>query len=137
MNCQYCGKVFHRDYNLRREDKYWPDWDNDSDECSSPKKFRDDDEASISSNESVETHASYDDVDDTSKDTESSIGTENSFEEEIDPWTTLINDAVSKDREQYDEILHALLIEGHDESEAKEEALATCFPKEFGRCLYG
>ena len=100
MNCQYCGKVFHRDYNLRRhEDKYWPNRDNDGDECFSPKKFRDDDEASISSNESVETHASYDDDDDTSKDTKSSIGTENSFEEEIDPWTTLINDAVSKDRE--------------------------------------
>ena len=114
---QYCGKVFHGDYNLRRrEDKYCPNRDNDWDECSSPKKFRDDDEASISPNESMETHASYDDDDETSKDTESSIRTENSFEEEIDPWTTLINDAVSKDREQCNEILRALLIEGHDES---------------------
>ena len=37
-------------------------------------------------------------------------------EEEIDPWTTctLINDAASGVREQYEKILQALLIEGYD-----------------------
>ena len=64
MNCQYCRKIFASDYNLRRhEDEYCPDRDNDGKECSPPKKPRDADEASISSNESMGTHASHDDDD--------------------------------------------------------------------------
>ena len=59
---------------------------------------------------------------------QSSITTENSSEEEIDPWSTLINDAASKVQDQYDDILQALLMEGHDESEAKEEAFAQILP---------
>ena len=57
-----------------------------------------------------------------SEEEQSSIPTEDSSEEEIDPWSTLINDAASKVRDQYDDILQALLMEGHDESEAKQEA---------------
>ena len=60
---------------------------------------------------------------------------QNSSEEEIDPWSTLINDAASKVRDQYDDILQALLIEGHDESEAKQEAFEKILPvfqKELG-----
>ena len=49
-----------------------------------------------------------------SEEEQSSSTTENSYEEEIDPWTTLINDAASKVREQYEKILQALLIEGYD-----------------------
>ena len=49
---------------------------------------------------------------------------ENSSREEIDPWSTLINDAASKVRDQYDDILQALLMEGHDKNEAKQEAFA-------------
>ena len=70
-----------------------------------------------------------------SEDEQSSITTENSSEEELEPWTTLINDASSKVRDQYDDILQALLMEGHDESEAKEEAFAQILPvfqKELG-----
>ena len=63
-----------------------------------------------------------------SEDEQISITTENSSEEEIDPWTTLINDAASKIRDQYDDILQALLKEGHHESEAKEEAFAQILP---------
>ena len=63
-----------------------------------------------------------------SEDEQSSITTENSSEEELDPWTTLINDASSKVRDQYDDILQALLMEGHDESEAKQEAFAQILP---------
>ena len=63
-----------------------------------------------------------------SEDEQSSITTENSSDEELDPWTTLINDAASKVRDQYDDILEALLMEGHDESEAKEEAFAKILP---------
>ena len=115
MNCQYCGKIFRRDYNLRRhEDEYCSDRD-DGRECSPPKKSRDADEASISSNESMGTHASHDDVDEDTED-ESSSG--NSSDEENDPWTTLINEAVSKVWDQYKEILQELLMEGHDESKA-------------------
>ena len=53
----------------------------------------------------------------------------------IPAWTTLINDALSKVRDQYDDILQALLMEGHDESEAKEKAFEKILPvfqKEFG-----
>ena len=64
LNCQYCRKIFTSDYNLRRyEDEYCPDRDNDGKECSPPKKSRDADESSISSNESMGTHASRDDDD--------------------------------------------------------------------------
>ena len=94
------------------------------------------------SKNSMETHAE----DDSSTTTEerdensfaeeqSSITTENSSEEEIDPWSTLINDAASKVQDQYDDILQALLMEGHDESKAKEEAFAQIppvFQKELG-----
>ena len=59
---------------------------------------------------------------------QNSITTENSSEEELDPWTTLINDTSSKVRDQYDDILQALLMEGHDESEAKQEAFAQILP---------
>ena len=52
----------------------------------------------------------------------------NSSEEEIDPWSTLINDAASKVRDQYDDILQALLMEGRDESEAKQEAFEKILP---------
>ena len=61
---------------------------------------------------------------------QSSITTEDSSEEEIDPWSTLINDAASKvqDFHQYDDILQALLMEVPDESEAKEEAFEKILP---------
>ena len=87
------------------------------------------------SESSMETHAEDDSSitteerdENSSEEEQSSITTENSSDEEIDPWTTLINDAASKVREQYDDILHALLMEGHDESEAKEEAFAQILP---------
>ena len=70
MNCQYCGKIFRRDYNLRRhEDEYCPDRDNDGRECS-PSALRD--EASISSNEGMGTHASHDDNDEDTENESSS-----------------------------------------------------------------
>ena len=78
------------------------------------------------------TLASHDDVDEDT-DHESSSG--NSSDEENDPWTTLINEAVSKVWDQYKEILQELLMEGHDESKAKEDAFAQILPafrKEFG-----
>ena len=71
-----------------------------------------------------------------SEEEQSSITNEDSSEEEIDPWSTLINDAASKVRDQYDDILQALLMEGHDdESEAKQEAFEKILPvfqKELG-----
>ena len=71
------------------------------------------------------THASHDDDDeDTEDESSSENSSENSFDEESDPWTTLINDSVSKVWDQYKEILQALLMDGHDESKAKEEDLA-------------
>ena len=63
-----------------------------------------------------------------SEEEQSSITTEDSSEEEIDPWSTFINDAASKVRDQYDDILQALLMEGHDESEAKQEAFEKILP---------
>ena len=46
-----------------------------------------------------------------------------------------MKDAASKVREQCDEILQALFVEGYDESKAKEEAFQKILPvfqKEFG-----
>ena len=87
------------------------------------------------SENSMETHAEDDSSiateerdENSSEEEQSSITTENSSEEEIDPWRTLINDAASKVRDQYEDILQALLMEGHDESEAKEEAFAQNLP---------
>ena len=45
-----------------------------------------------------------------SEEEQSSIPTEDSSEEEIDPWSTLINDAASKVRDQYADVLQALLM---------------------------
>ena len=59
---------------------------------------------------------------------QSSITTKNSSDEKIDLWTILINDAASKVRDQYEDILQALLMEGHDESEAKEEDFEKILP---------
>ena len=87
------------------------------------------------SESSMETHAEDDSSitteerdENSSEEEQSSITTENSSDEEIDPWSTLINDAASKVRDQYDDILQALLMEGQYESEAKQEA----FEKELG-----
>ena len=66
---------------------------------------------------------------------QSSITTENSSDEEIDPWTTSISDTASKVRDQYEDILQAILMEGRDESEAKQEAFELILPvfqKELG-----
>ena len=90
----------------------------------------------------VETHAEDDSSitteerdENSSEEEQSSITTENSSDEEIDPWSTLINEVASKVRDQYDDILQALLMEGHDESKAKEDAFAQILPafrKELG-----
>ena len=100
-------------------------------------------DSQYSEENSMETHAEDDNRyttedrdENSSEDEQSSITTENSSdEEEIDPWSILINDAASKVRDQYDDILQALLMEGHDESEAKEEAFEKILPvfqKELG-----
>ena len=87
------------------------------------------------SENSMETHADDDSSitteerdENSSEEEQSSITTKNSSEEEIDPWTTLINDAASKVRDQYEDILQALLMEGHNESEAKQEAFEKILP---------
>ena len=40
----------------------------------------------------------------------------------------MINDAESNVQDQYDDILQALLMEGHDESKAKQEAFEKVLP---------
>ena len=92
-------------------------------------------DSQYSEENSMESHTEDDDSitteerdESSSEEEQSSITTENSSDEELDPWTTLINDAASKVRDQYDDILQALLMEGHDESEAKQEAFAQMLP---------
>ena len=82
------------------------------------------------SKNSMETHAEDDSSitteerdENSSEEEQSSITTENSSEEEIDSWSTLINDAASKVRDRYEDILQALLMEGHDESEQNRKLL--------------
>ena len=94
------------------------------------------------SENSLETHAEDDSgstteelEENSSEEEQGSIKTENSSEEEMDPWSTLINDTASKVQDQYDNILQALLMESHDESKAKEEAFAqilSVFQKKLG-----
>ena len=45
-----------------------------------------------------------------SEEEQSSVTIEDSSEEKIDPWSTLINDAASNVRDQYDDILQALYL---------------------------
>ena len=108
MDSQYSGSLVGDDYS------------------ESSMESHDEDDSSIATEERDEN---------SSEEEQSSNTTENSSEEEIDPWSTLINDAASKVRDQYDDLLQALLMEGHDESEAKEEAFEKILPvfqKELG-----
>ena len=80
----------------------------------------------------MRTHVSHDDDD---EDTEDESSSRNSSDEKNDPWNTLINEAMSRAWDQYKEILQELLMEGHDESKAKEDAFAqilSAFRKELG-----
>ena len=125
MNCQYCGRVFNRGYNLRRhEDEYCPyrEEDNSSDECSPPKKSRDaeDDEDDVSSS-SCDESSEYSEDDDEIK-------------EEIDPWATLIEDAKVIVRSKYEELLNVFQMNGQDKNIAKQKAFEKILPdfqKEF------
>ena len=92
-------------------------------------------DSQYSEENSMESHTEDDDSitteerdENSSEEEQSSITTENSSGEELDPWTTLINNAASKVRDHYEDILQALLMEGHDESEAKEEAFEKILP---------
>ena len=89
------------------------------DNCKSSMETHAEDDSSITTEERDEN---------SSEEEQSSITTENSSDEEIDPWSTLINEAASKVRDQYDDILQALLMEGHDEIKAKEEVFAQILP---------
>ena len=77
--------------------------------------------------------ASHEDNISEQEESHSESSSENSSAEEIDSGRTLIKDAASKARAQYEEIFQELLMEGHDENEAKQEAferiLPTCIPK--------
>ena len=123
MNCQYCGRVFNRGYNLRRhEDEYCPyrEQDNSSHECSPPKKSRDADEDEVSSSSSDE-NSEYSEDDDKIK-------------EEVDPWATLIEDAKVIVRSKYEELLNAFQMNGQVKNIAKQKAFEKTLPdfqKEF------
>ena len=125
MNCQYCGRVFNRGYNLRRhEDEYCPyrEQDNSSDDCSSAKNSRgaEDDEDDVSSS-SCDENSEYSEDDDEIK-------------EEIDPWATLIEDAKAIVRSKYEELLNAFQMNGQDKNIAKQKAFEKILPdfqKEF------
>ena len=103
----------------------------DSDECSPSKKSRDADEAWMSSNKSMGTYACHetDDDHDTSEHGESNIKDEIALPlNQVDPWTTLIDNATSKVRERYNDILQTHLIRGHDESDARQKAFTKILP---------
>ena len=92
-------------------------------------------DSQYSEENSMETHTEDDNSittekrdENSSEEEQSNITTEDSSEEEIDPWSTLINDAASEVRDKYHGILRALLMESHDESKAKEEAFAQILP---------
>ena len=83
----------------------------------------------------METQASHDDNTSEHEESDSEGGSENSSEGEIDPWSTLIKDASSKVRAQYEEILQVLVMEDDDENETKQEAyeiILSVFQKKLG-----
>ena len=137
MNCQYCRKIFTSDYNLRRhEDEYCPNRDNDGKECSPPKKSRDADGASISSNESMGAHASHDDDD---EDTEDESSSENSSDEENDLDYTDKRGSV----QGVGSVQRNLASASHGGTRREQSergrlcANSTCIPKEIGGCPHG
>ena len=92
------------------------------------------------SESSMETHTEDDSSitteerdENSSEEEQISVTTEDSSEEEIDPWSTLINDAASNVRDQYDDILEALLVEGqryvNNDMFDQDEAIAAAVDK--------
>ena len=82
------------------------------------------------SEDSVETHAENDSSitteerdENSSEEEQSSITTENSCKEDVDLWSTLINDAASKVQDQYDDILQALLMRVMTKAKRKRKPL--------------
>ena len=91
----------------------------------------------MASNKSMETQASHDDNTSEHEESDSELSSsENSSEEEIDPWTALMEDVTSIVREQCEKILQVLAMGGHDVNyEAKQDAIEKILPvfqKELG-----
>ena len=93
MNCQYCGREFNKGYNLRRhENDYCPARENcDADSDDEMTTRHTDEEMSSSSRE--DENSENDETD------------ESDGEDEIDPWLSLIDDAASGVRANYEELL--------------------------------
>ena len=116
MNCQYCGREFNKGYNLRRlENDYCPARENgDADS---------DDEMTIRHTDEKMSSSSREDENSENDETDESDG-----EDEIDPWISLIDDAASGVRANYEELLQAFISKSQDESAAKKKAYEKILP---------
>ena len=115
MSCSYCGKQFNRGFNLRRHEKeYCP--------------LRDQEENMFQNNYMENTDFSQSDESDENEAMTSANESEQE-EEEVDPWSPIIDEAKERVRASYEQMKDNFINSGLDEETAKNEASFKVMPK--------
>ena len=115
MSCQFCGKQFNRRYNLRRHEKEY---------C--PLRAQ---ERNMSQTDSDSQERDFQDDVSTISTRASESSTDNETEEEMDPWTPLIEEAKQRSNIAFEEMKESLINSGLDEQSAKDKAYSNILPK--------
>ena len=117
MSCQFCGKQFNRDYNLRRHEKEY---------C--PLRAQ---ERNMSQTDSDSQERDFQDDVSTTSTHGSEISTDNdsSDEDEMDPWIPLIEEAKQRSNIAFEEMKESLINSGLDEQSAKDNAYSNILPE--------
>ena len=120
MNCRFCGKAFHRGFNLRRhENEYCPlntQAEREMSEAESSQTIMDtEDHASTASTDEYESPKTTDNETDTE-------------EEENDPWMPMVEEAMQKHKAAFEEIKMKLIYNGLDEKSATQKAYSNILP---------
>ena len=118
MSCKFCGKTFHRGFNLRRQEKEYCPLKSEEREMSETESQTVDSEDDASS---VVTHGSESAVT-----TDSETETE---EEEADPWMSMVEEAMQKHKAAFQEMKMNLTHSGLDEQTAGETAYSNIPPE--------
>ena len=118
MSCKFCGKTFDRGFNLRRHEKEYCPLKSEEREMSETESQTVDSEDDASS---VTTHGS-----ESPMTTDSETETE---EEEADPWMPMVEEAMQKDKEAFQEMKMNLTHSGLDEQTAGETAYSSILPE--------
>ena len=115
MSCQFCGKQFSRDHNLRRHEKEY-----------GPLRTQ---ERNMSRTDSNSQERDFQDDVSTTSTHGSESSTDNETEEEIDPWTPLIEEAKQRSNIAFEEMKESLINSGLDEQSVKDKAYSNILPK--------